>query len=305
MSIYRAGISTSSAQSAEVAIAFENSYLREQILGVDVSFGTGKKPPKIPVADVKRDLPVYFFLGIFTVLSVMSLWALKLDWTKVIDRLPRLGKVFYDMAHFSTERFHLTLLTLTETIAVSLLALIYGLLIGLVLGAFSARNITPWQPLAVGLKCFFAFIRAVPTPVWVLLVLASMGFGMASGIVGLGFHVAGFFGKVFAQIFEEVPDEEIEALCSTGASRIQVFFCAILPSSLSSIIAWTALRFETNYVEAAILGMVGAGGVGYTILAAMNSYRLGRAGLAVLVVFIFALGIELFTTFVKRKLKVK
>ena len=256
------------------------------------------------MADLKRDLPVYLFLSAFAVLSVMSLWALKLDWAKVVSRLPRLAQVFNEMAHFSTERFHLTILTLTETITVSLLALIYGLLIGLVLGALAARNITPWQPLSVALKCFFAFIRAVPTPVWVLLVLASMGFGMASGIVGLGFHVVGFFGKVFAQIFEEVPDETVEALRATGANRIQVFFGAILPSSFSSIIAWTALRFETNYVEAAILGMVGAGGVGYTILAAMNSYKFGRAGLAVLVVFIFALGIELLTTLIKRKMKV-
>ncbi|MDR1933812.1 MAG: ABC transporter permease subunit, partial [Spirochaetales bacterium] len=89
-----------------------------------------------------------------------------------------------------------------------------------------------------------------------------------------------------------------------GANRAQVFFGAVLPSSLSSIIAWTALRFETNYIEAAILGMVGAGGVGYTILAAMNSYKFGRAGLAILVVFIFALGIELLTTCIKRRVKV-
>ena len=304
MNTYESNMSLSGAGSAEGVIVLDNRYLLEELLGADTALDPGKKPPKIPVADVKRDLPVYLFLGVFAVLSVLSLWALNLDWVKVANRLPRLGKVFYEMAHFSTERFHLTMLTLTETITVSLLALIYGLLIGLVLGALAARNITPWQPLAVALKCFFAFIRAVPTPVWVLLVLASMGFGMASGIVGLGFHVAGFFGKVFAQIFEEVPDESIEALRSTGASRIQVFFGAILPSSLSSVIAWTALRFETNYVEAAILGMVGAGGVGYTILAAMNSYKLGRAGLAVLVVFIFALGIELVTTIIKRKLKV-
>ena len=296
--------STMSMGTAEGAIALENNLLEQVLAGDLVHVEQREKPSKIPVGNIRRDLPVYLFLGIFAVLGILSLGALQLDWAKVADRLPKLGKVFYDMAHFSTERFHLTMLTLTETIMVSLLALVYGMLIGLVLGALAARNITPFQPLSAALKCFFAFIRAVPTPVWVLLVLASMGFGMASGIMGLGFHVAGFFGKVFAQIFEEVPEETVEALRSTGAGRIQVFFGAILPSSLSGIIAWTALRFETNYVEAAILGMVGAGGVGYTILAAMNSYKLGRAGLAVMVVFIFALGIELLTTFIKRKVKV-
>jgi phosphonate transport system permease protein len=262
------------------------------------------KPRKIPVADTKRDLPVYFFLGLLSALTIASLGLLHLDWDKIITRLPRLGRVFFDMACFSTERFNLTLLTLTETIAVALLALIYGLVLGLVLGALAAHNITPWKPLSILLKSVFAFIRAVPTPVWVLLVLASMGFGMASGVMGLGFHVTAFFGKVFAQIFEEVSGDTIEAIRATGANRVQIFFTAVLPSSLSGIIAWTALRFETNYVEAAILGMVGAGGIGYTIMAAMNSYKLGRAGLAVLMAFVVALGIELLSTAVKRKVKI-
>jgi phosphonate transport system permease protein len=264
----------------------------------------GPRPPAIRVGDTKRDMPVYLFLIGLAVLAAVSLGLLELDWAKAVSRLPKLGRVFLDMSRFSTERFSLTLLTLSETIAVAVLALIYGMLIGLALGALAARNITPWKPLSPILKSLFAFVRAVPTPVWVLLVLASMGFGMASGIMGLGFHVVGFFGKVFAQIFEEVPDETIEAVRAAGANRVQVFFAAVLPSSLSGIIAWTALRFETNYVEAAILGMVGAGGVGYTILAAMNSYKLGRAGLAVLIVFAFALAIELLTTRVKKKVKI-
>ena len=289
---------------SEGTIALGNRHFQKTLAVRTGRMGIPQRPRKIQVGDLRRDMPVYLFLGIFAVLAVLSLIALQLDWARVVDRLPRLGRVFYEMSRFSTERFSMTLLTLTETITVCILALIYGLLIGIVLGALAAKNITPWQPLSTLLKCFFAFIRAVPTPVWVLLVLASMGFGMASGIVGLGFHVMGFFGKAFAQIFEEVPDETIEALKATGAGRIQIFFAAVLPSSLSGVIAWTALRLETNYAEAAILGMVGAGGVGYTILASMSSHKLGRAGLAVLVVFIFALGIELLTTFIKRKVKI-
>jgi phosphonate transport system permease protein len=263
----------------------------------------GELPRRIRVSDARRDMPARLFLAGLACLTIFSLIFLNLDWLRVIERLPRLGKVFYDMVHFSPERFSLTLLTLAETVSVALLALIYGLVLGMILGALAAKNITPWKPLSPILKSAFAFVRAVPTPVWALLVLASMGFGMASGIMGLGFHVTGFFGKVFAQLFEEVPEETIEAVRATGANRLQIFCAAILPSSLSGIIAWTALRFETNYIEAAILGMVGAGGVGYTILAAMSSYKLGRAGLAILVVFVFALGIELLSSYIKRKVK--
>ncbi|MDR2143774.1 MAG: ABC transporter permease subunit [Treponema sp.] len=262
------------------------------------------RPPKIPVGNLKRDLPVHIFLISLAVLTLLSLALLDADWSKLVQRFPRLGQVFIDMARFSTERFSLTVLTFTETVSVAALALIYSLALGLGLGALAAENISPWKPLSPIIKSFLAFIRAVPTPVWVLLVLASMGFGMASGIMGLSFHATAFFGMVFAQLFEEVPDEAIEAVRATGANRVQVFFGAVLPSSLSGIIAWTALRFETNYQEAAILGMVGAGGIGYTIMAAMNSYRLGRAGLAVLIVFVFALGIELLSTFIKQRVKI-
>jgi phosphonate transport system permease protein len=262
------------------------------------------RPPKIPVGNLKRDMPVQVFLVSLALLTVVSLGLLDADWYKLIQRFPRLGRVFLDMAHFSTERFSLTLLTFTETITVAVLALIYSLILGLVLGALAAENISPRKEFSPVIKSFLAFIRAVPTPVWVLLVLASMGFGMASGIVGLSFHATAFFGMVFAQLFEEVPDEAIEAVRAAGANRVQVFFGAVLPSSLSGIIAWTSLRFETNYQEAAILGMVGAGGIGYTIMAAMNSYKFGRAGLAVVIVFAFALVIELVSTFIKRRVKI-
>jgi phosphonate transport system permease protein len=264
----------------------------------------GEMPKKIPVRDERRERPIRVFLYCSFILTAASMLFLDLDWGRIASRVPRLGVVFWEMLQFSADRFSLTLLTLTETVTVSILALIYSLILGLLFGALSARNITPWKPLPVILKCAYSFIRAVPTPVWVLLVLASMGFGMASGIVGLGFHCFAFFGKVFSQLFEEVPEETIEAVKASGANGVQIFFNAVLPASLSGILAWTALRFETNYVEASILGMVGAGGVGYTILAAMSGYKFGRAGLAVAVVFLFALSAELLSTHIKRKVNI-
>ncbi|MDR1211069.1 MAG: hypothetical protein LBK40_02430, partial [Spirochaetaceae bacterium] len=168
-----------------------------------------KPAPKIPVGNLKRDMPVYVFTVSLAALTALSLGLLDADWGRLFQRFPRLGRVFIDMAGFSAERFSLTLLTLTETITVAVLALIYSLVLGLALGALAAENISPWKALPPLIKSFLAFIRAVPTPVWVLLVLASMGFGMASGIVGLSFHATAFFGMVFAQLFEEVPGEAV------------------------------------------------------------------------------------------------
>ncbi len=172
------------------------------------------------------------------------------------------------------------------------------------MGAFMARNITPSRKLAAALSAYNSFIRAVPTPVWVLLALACIGFGPAPGIIGLSFHAAAFFARAFAQSFEEVPQDIIEALQATGAGRIQIFFSAVLPASITALIAWGAMRFEINFAESAILGMVGGGGIGYSIAASMTGYHFGRAGLAILMVFVFAYSLELTFTAIKRRMKI-
>lgn len=259
---------------------------------------------RIAVKPKGADLPIYIFLAASVILCIASFWQLDLDWAKIVERIPKLGSVVVDMLHLSFDKFDLTISTLMETITTTILAVFYGLVIGMVVGAFGAKNIAPWKGLASVIQCVLTFVRAVPTTVWALLILACMGFGISAGIAGLLFHTIAFFGKVFAQTFEEVPEETLEALRAAGANRIQIFFGAVLPASLTGLIAWSALRFEITFGEATILGMVGAGGVGYTIMAAVNSYQLGRAGLAVVLVFIFAYIIEAVTTTMKGKLKV-
>lgn len=263
-----------------------------------------KKEEKIALKQKGADLPVNIFLAVTVVLCVVSFVVLDLDWGKVMERLPKLGSVVVEMFHFSFKKFNLTVTTMLESIATTILAVLYGLIIGLIVGALGAKNISPWKGLASFIQCVLTFIRAVPTTVWALLILACMGFGISAGIAGLLFHTVAFFGRVFAQTFEEVPEETIEALKAAGANRIQIFFGAVLPASLTGLIAWSALRFEVTFGEATILGMVGAGGIGYTIMAAVNNYELGRAGLAVVIVFIFAYIIEAATTTMKGKLKV-
>ncbi len=262
------------------------------------------KGNKIQTGNLKNDLPIYLFLVFSAAATILSLLFLDLDWSRLASRLPRLATVLSELTRFSLERFEITVTTFTETVCVTILATFYGSILGLLAGAFAARNITPYKPLATVLQGIFSFVRAVPTTVWVLLILACLGFGMPAGIVGLVFHVTAFFGRTFAQTFEEVPESTIEALKATGANRVQVFFGAVLPASFTGLIAWSAMRFEINFSEASILGMVGAGGIGYTIMAAMNSYKFGRAGLAVLITFAFAYAIELFVTAAKRRMKV-
>ena len=137
----------------------------------------------------------------------------------------------------------------------------------------------------------------------VLLMLVCMGMGPEAGVAGLCVHTTAFFTRSFAQSFESIPDETIEALEATGTSRLSIFCNAIFPTALSQIVAWTGMRLETNFSECAILGMVGAGGIGYVISTSLQGYDYGTAGTAILLVFVIAYLIERIFVRIKKKFR--
>lgn len=259
-----------------------------------------KKTP-IPVKCRQRNRFIPIFLIGVVVLSVLSLLYLEIDWLKMASRVGDIGLVFWDLAHLNFANMDLIASSMVETISIAVLSLLYSLLLGIFFGMLAARNVfrMPWLSLLI--QSFFTFLRAVPTPVWVLLMLVCLGMGPEAGVAGLCVHTTAFFTKSFAQSFESIPDETIEALEVTGASRLPIFMNAVLPAALSQIVAWAGMRLETNFSECAILGMVGAGGVGYVISNSLQGYDYGTAGLAILLVFLVAYGIERVFIRIKKK----
>lgn len=265
---------------------------------------TANRAKKIKIRNPEFDRPLNIFLFITVVLSVTSILSLNIDWMKLFGRFGELGNVFLELSKFDFHNFSLVAIAFIESVTVTILATLYSIAGGLLMAAYMAKNITPSKKLSGVLYAFNSFIRAVPTPVWALLVIACLGFGPAPGIIGLSFHATAFFARAFAQAFEEVPVETIEALKATGASRVHIFFSAVLPASVTALVAWGAMRFEINFSESTILGMVGGGGIGYSIASSISGYKFGRAGISILMVFLFAFSLELAFTAIKRRMKV-
>ena len=263
----------------------------------------GNSGKKIPVRCRQRNRFIPGFLIAVAALTVISLIYLNIDWLKMASRVPDIGGVFWDLAHLDFSQMDLILSSLVETISIAVLSLLYGLVLGIFFGMFAARNIFRVPFLSVIVQSVFTFLRAVPTPVWVLLMLVCLGMGPEAGVAGLCVHTTAFFTKSFAQSFESIPEETIEALEVTGAGRLSIFFNAVLPASFSQIVAWTGMRLETNFSECAILGMVGAGGIGYVISNSLQGYQYGTAGVAILLVFAVAYVIERVFVRIKKKFR--
>lgn len=210
---------------------------------VNYASGTAARPArsertKIPVKCRRRNRFIPAFLAGTAVLAILSLLYLDIDWAKMASRVPDIGLVFWDLFHLDFSNMDLILSSLVETISIAVLSLLYSLVLGILFGMLAARNIFRLSWLSVLTQSFFTFLRAVPTPVWVLLMLVCLGMGPEAGVAGLCVHTTAFFTKSFAQSFESIPDETIEALEVTGASRLSIFVNAVLPAALSQIVAW-------------------------------------------------------------------
>ena len=195
-----------------------------------------------------------------------------------------------------------SLYQLLITFCLGAIATIFGAIIAFFGALLCAKNIA--NPIVANIvKSIVAFIRAVPTILWVLIFAVSAGLGSVAAVSGLIFHSAGYLTKAYAESIEEMDFGTIEALKASGANFWQIVFQAILPSSISYMLAWTFLRFEINFTNAIAMGAAaGAGGIGYILFMAGGFYfDLREMGYITYIVVIAVILLEIIATKIKAK----
>jgi len=189
--------------------------------------------------------------------------------------------------------------TIATAIAGTLLSIAFALPIGiLATGTLWNRGVLGAANNGVAYKLGWAanrlartllgFVRAVPDLVWALLFVAAVGLGSLAGTLALSVAYGGVLGRVYADVFEHVDPQPLEALQSTGATRMQIFLRGVWPQALPHLMAYSLYSFECCVRAAAVLGFVGAGGIGYEISVSMRLFEYGQV-LTLLLVFIMLL----------------
>ncbi|SHI20198.1 phosphonate transport system permease protein [Sporobacter termitidis DSM 10068] len=193
---------------------------------------------------------------------------------------------------------------LLVTFCLGILATFFGALIAIFASLLCAKNIARPAIAAVA-KSVVAFVRAVPTILWVLIFAVSAGLGSVAAVAGLTFHSAGYLTKAYAESIEEMDYGTIEALKACGASYWQIVFQAIWPSSISYMLAWTFMRFEINFVNAIAVGAAaGSGGIGYSLwMAGAFYFDLHEMGFITYIVVASVILLEILATKIKSKVK--
>ena len=256
---------------------------------------------RIRTKDPARDRTLKLFLAAFLVIGIAAMLLMKIDWLQFCEGLVRIPEALGKLIQIDFSQIDITFSSLLESIGVAVLSTVYSMVGGMILAVFLAKNLTPFKWVATVLSAALTFLRAIPSIIWVLLVLVCVGFGPSAGIIGICIFSTSFFARSFAQCFEEVPEETLEALRAMGAGRVKIFFSAVLPSAFTGILAWTSISCESNFEASAVLGTVGAGGIGYVISNCMTRYAYGQAIVAIVMVLLFTYIMELAFTAVKEK----
>ncbi|WP_028605608.1 phosphonate ABC transporter, permease protein PhnE [Ottowia thiooxydans] len=160
-----------------------------------------------------------------------------------------------------------------ETVQIAVWGTLLAVILAVPVCFFAARNLTPNVVVYQLTRQLFNFTRGVNEIILALVFVAAVGLGPFPGVLALAVHGAGMLGKFFAESIEEIDQGPIEALRSTGAGPIQTIIFAVLPQVVTAWIAVILYRFETNLRQATVLGMVGAGGIGFELVGSMKLFQ--------------------------------
>jgi phosphonate transport system permease protein len=186
-----------------------------------------------------------------------------------------------------------------ESLHVAVMGTLLGIVGSIFLAVLAAKNISPHWTISYAVKGFAAFVRAVPALIWALLFIVAVGLGPTPGILALAVNSLGMLVKVYAESIEEIDHGVVEAVQTTGASKFQIITQAILPTIMSAFISWSIFRFDINIRYAAVLGVVGAGGIGWELVRASRLLAYDQMLAITLVIFGMILTVEMITRFMK------
>lgn len=261
-----------------------------------------RKKKKIPIGHAKTRRQQQLFFSISGVLFLISLWQVGIDRAQFFQGLERLPHTLQAMTKISFASLPLFLSEMLASLVTAFLAIVIGVVGAIALSFLIARNVAPSKGLSHILHVAVILIRSVPTIVWVLMAVASIGFGYMAGILGLILPTTAYLTRAFAAQIEELGNAQIEAIRSVGGSWFHVVGKGLLPTLLPIFLATIALKFELNVADSVVLGMIGAGGIGVLIQDALVFYNFSDMTLGILVVFITMFCVENVTRYLRKKL---
>jgi phosphonate transport system permease protein len=222
------------------------------------------------------------------------------DW----ERIGSLANVFESTQRFLAidwALFPSLLKPAIETFMIACLGTLLGVIICIPAAWFGAVNITPFKPITYPLaRLMMTLSRSIHEIVWALFFVAVVGLGAMAGIFALAVRSVGFIAKMSAEAIEDIDHGPVDAIRAVGGNGFQVMLYAILPQVLPQILGVIIFEWEINIRRSAILGLVGAGGLGLVFFRQLNTFNFAGVTTVIIAILGIILIGEVFSYFIRR-----
>ncbi len=189
-----------------------------------------------------------------------------------------------------------------QTVAIGVVSTAIGVVLSIPVGILAARNVTPHAAVYWAARGWILLVRAVPELILAVVFVAALGLGPVAGTCALAIGSVGFLGKLVADAVEEIDPGPMEAVRSVGGGWWKTLFSAVIPQTMPSLVGSSLYMFDVNVRTSTILGIVGAGGIGYLLFESIRTLNFDVAGAIVLIIFVIVYGIERLSGWIRSRL---
>ena len=246
------------------------------------------------------------YIFIFSLLAALIFVVidLEINFIKLFsDSSKYFGDILSRMLPPDFSNFKNLIYAMFETIEIAFLGTFIAIILSMPVGLFSARNIAPNYFVFLIARVITIFFRAIPEFIIAMILVIAVGFGAIPGVLALGLHTMGFLAKFYAEDIEHVNKGPIEALKSSGASKRQIIAFAVIPQIIPSFVANNLYILDRNIRMATMLGIVGAGGIGYELQSSFRMFEYQKVSAIIIIIFIAIFIIDHLSSFIRSKIK--
>ena len=212
-----------------------------------------------------------FQVGLVAFAILFSFWTTGMfDGDRISEGFPAIGVLISDMMPPDFTRWRQWIRPMLETTAMSVAGTTLAIIFSVPVAILAAKNTTTNTWVYSIARMLLNGFRAVPELIMGIIFVAAVGFGMLPGVLALGLHSIGMVGKFFAEAIEHAHPAPIEAAQAAGASRLQVITHGVLPQVFTQFADVTMYRWEYNFRQSTVMGMVGAGGIGTELIGSLR-----------------------------------
>ena len=222
-----------------------------------------------------------YFVAITPQLSLATLWHDLAEWMWGIKRWGGL---------------------LLDTLLIAYVGTLLGAVSGFVLCFLASANLVRSRTIVFVARRFLEFCRTVPEIVFALVFVLAFGLGPLPGVLAIAIHTTGALGKLFAEVVENIDQNPVEGVVASGGSWTEMVRYAVVPQVVSNFVSYALLRFEINVRGAAVMGFVGAGGIGQDLIEAVRKFYYSDVSAILVLIIITVMAIDYITEGVRRRL---